>query len=262
MTRVDGLHAKDAAERDSELVCLDDRPRERGDLGDARPLGELLQRVLAALADAHLVERERELLAERPFDLLGDLHDGGVEAEAGLDADGEQVECVREILAKPLLTRADLLVEDEVRSDEADSSERPSPARAPSPGPSTAPKTTMPKTRPARAAKPFAARKAIGVTRRAMPADISLQLNGLDRHLRVHAEDGASGVLHGREERARPQRPLERAVLLLASPAVRGRAAEREHALSRREAHVLGDEVHRSGETQQRDYEQQHHVTP
>ena len=105
MARVDGLHAKDATERDSELICLDDCPRERGDLGDARSVGKLLQRVLAALADAHLVERERELLAERPFDLLGDLHDGGVEAEAGLHADGEQVERIGEILAEPLLTR-------------------------------------------------------------------------------------------------------------------------------------------------------------
>ena len=70
------------------------------------------------------------------------------------------------------------------------------------------------------------------------------------------------GVLHGGHERASPQGPLQRYVLLLASPAVRGRAAEGEHALSRREGHVLGYQVHRSGKAHQRDYEQQHHVTP
>ena len=75
-----------------------------------------LSAVLAALADPHLVERQRELLAERPLELLRDLHDGGVEAEAGLDADGKQVERIRKIGAEPLLASADLLVEDEVRA--------------------------------------------------------------------------------------------------------------------------------------------------
>ena len=62
-----------------------------------------LSAVLAALADPHLVQRERELLAERPLDLLGELDDGRVEAEAGLDADGKQVERIRKVGAEPLL---------------------------------------------------------------------------------------------------------------------------------------------------------------
>ena len=60
--------------------------RERRDLGRRDALGQLLERVLARLADPHLAERERELLGERALHVLGQLRDGAVEAEAGLDA--------------------------------------------------------------------------------------------------------------------------------------------------------------------------------
>ena len=40
---------------------------------------------------------ERELLGERALHVLRQLGDGAVEAEAGLDRDGEQVERVRQL---------------------------------------------------------------------------------------------------------------------------------------------------------------------
>src|SRR5438876_7141569 len=48
-TRVSRLYAKDPAQRDAELIGLDDRPGEVADLRRGRPLRELLQRVVPAL---------------------------------------------------------------------------------------------------------------------------------------------------------------------------------------------------------------------
>ena len=65
---------------------------------------QLLQRVLPRLADAHLAEREPELVDQRAVHVLDELRDRRVEAEARLDADGEQVECIR--AARPAPHRA------------------------------------------------------------------------------------------------------------------------------------------------------------
>ena len=61
-------------------------------LGHVEALGEVLERLDAALADAHLVEHDRELLEQRALRALGDACEGAVEAEAGLDRDGQEVE--------------------------------------------------------------------------------------------------------------------------------------------------------------------------
>ena len=106
-----------------ELVGLDDRAGEARDLGRRRALGELLERVVAALADPHLAERERELLGERAFHVLGQLGDRAVEAETGLDRDGEQVERVRQLRADRLAALARPHRDDEARGDEADAAE-------------------------------------------------------------------------------------------------------------------------------------------
>ena len=55
------------------------------------------QRGRAGLADADLAQHERELVDQRAVHVLGQLRDRGVEAEARLDADGEQVERVRQL---------------------------------------------------------------------------------------------------------------------------------------------------------------------
>ena len=74
------------------------RQNER-DLGRGGALGELLERVVPRLADPHLAEGELELLGERSLHVLRQLRDRAVEAEPGLDADGEQVERVRQLRA-------------------------------------------------------------------------------------------------------------------------------------------------------------------
>ena len=49
------------------------------------------------LADSELAENELELLDERAVLVLAQLRERGVEAESGLDAHGEDVECVRKL---------------------------------------------------------------------------------------------------------------------------------------------------------------------
>ena len=75
--------------------------------GAADALGQLLQRLRAALADAHLAERQRELVGERAVHVLRELRHRAVEAETGLDADGEQVERVGKLAAQLLAPRAE-----------------------------------------------------------------------------------------------------------------------------------------------------------
>ena len=118
--RVGGLHAQDPAERDAELVGLDHRAHEGGDLRRRHALGQLLQRVVARLADADLAERERELVDERALHVLGQLRERAVEAEAGLDRDREQVERVRQLRADGLAARAHSHRHEGVREEEAE----------------------------------------------------------------------------------------------------------------------------------------------
>ena len=97
--RVRRLHAQDAAERDAELVGLD-RPRGRtaASSGASTRVGHVLQRRLPRLADAHLARAvSANSSTSGPLHVLGQLRDRAVEAEAGLDADGEQVERVGQL---------------------------------------------------------------------------------------------------------------------------------------------------------------------
>ena len=82
------------------------------------------QRVGAALADLHLAQHPGELVGERALGVAGHLLDGGVEAESGLDADGEQVDGVGEVALQPLGALVGALVEVEVRGEEAERTRR------------------------------------------------------------------------------------------------------------------------------------------
>jgi hypothetical protein len=62
--------------------------------------------------------------ASGPCHVLGQLRDGAVEAEAGLDADRHQVERVRKLGADRVLALARLRRDHEVGSDEADPAQR------------------------------------------------------------------------------------------------------------------------------------------
>ncbi len=91
-----GLHLEDVGDGHTELFGLDDGADE---VGQGRHVGathHLLERVASRLADANLCERPAELVGERTLGLLDDLGQRGVEAETGLDRDGEQVERVRD----------------------------------------------------------------------------------------------------------------------------------------------------------------------
>ncbi len=91
---VRGLHAQDTAERDAELVGLDERAHEGGDLARIQALSELLERLGTARADAHLAQHQLELLDQRPMHVLGQLADRRVEREPGLNRNGQQIERV------------------------------------------------------------------------------------------------------------------------------------------------------------------------
>ena len=93
-----GQVAQRLAERETELLALDQRPDERGHLGRVEALGHALERTLAPLADAKLRQDERELVGERAARGLDEPRDRPVEPEPGLDRDGKQVECVRQVL--------------------------------------------------------------------------------------------------------------------------------------------------------------------
>ena len=83
-------------------------------------LGQRTQRFVAALADLHLAQHPGELLCERPGRVAGHLLKGGVEAEAGLDRDRQQVDRVREALLDLVLPVVGALVEEHVRSEVAE----------------------------------------------------------------------------------------------------------------------------------------------
>ena len=57
-----------------------------------------------------------ELLDERSLHVLGQLRDRAVEAESGLDADGEQVERVRQVAADGFAAAADPQRRDHLRA--------------------------------------------------------------------------------------------------------------------------------------------------
>ena len=84
---------------------------------------EAPERLAAALADPHLRERQPELVRERALHVLGQLGDRPVEAEPGLDADGEQVERIRQRGADPLAAPAGVDVDEVVGAEEADEHE-------------------------------------------------------------------------------------------------------------------------------------------
>ena len=71
------------------------------------------------LADPDLGQRSAELVGQRALGLLDDLAQRGIEAEAGLDRDGEQVEHVRDGQQDGLLARLDACAEPVVGHEEA-----------------------------------------------------------------------------------------------------------------------------------------------
>src|SRR2546425_6318485 len=120
---VAGLNLEDAAERDTELVGLDNRAHEARHLRRRAALGHLLERAPAAFADADLTQCELELLDQWAFHVLRELLDGTIETKPGLHAHGEEIERVRQLRRDRGLPRLDPGVEVEVRSKRSQATE-------------------------------------------------------------------------------------------------------------------------------------------
>ena len=93
--------------------------------GDLGARDDVAQRVASRLADADLGERAPELVRQRALELLDDLAQRGVEAEAGPHGDRQQVERVRDHQQDGLLALLDAAAEPELRGDVAEQRRRP-----------------------------------------------------------------------------------------------------------------------------------------
>ena len=254
------LDAQDLAERDAELVGLDDRAHERGDLGRVDAPGELLQRLRARLADAHLAERERELVDERALHVLGQLRDRAVEAEAGLDADREQVERVGKLPPDLLPAARRAAADDPARRDAPARREREREQEAGLRARDRREQEPDHERRaPARIA--FAARKPLGETS-CIPAASSSLLHRVEALARVQAEHQAGEPARDGNEHPLVQRRRSRSVGCVAhGPVVRG-AADEGTALPLGQAHDLRDEEAGEREQADGDDQKQHLLTP
>ena len=94
--RLRRISSEDAGHADTHLLRLDNRLHEVVQVLDPGAAAHVVERFQAGPAQAHLLEDGGELFGERVAELVGDPLHGGVEAEAGLDRDGEQVHGVRE----------------------------------------------------------------------------------------------------------------------------------------------------------------------
>ena len=141
-------------ERASEMLGLDERVDDSRQLGDVDPISHLPEGLRAALADPELGENEQELLDERAFEVLAEARESGVETEAGLDADRQDVEGIGQLAPHLLTALVRPVCDDGVGAEEADRTagerrrELPlgppgsAPSRTPSATP-TAPRTTL-----------------------------------------------------------------------------------------------------------------------
>src|SRR4029079_7178982 len=115
--RRDLEHLRD---RHAELLGLDDRADEVGERLDLGARDDVPQRLASRLADPHLGKRSPELVDEWALQLLDDLAQRGVKAEAGADRDRQQVEGVRDPDQDRLLPGLHAAAEPELRPDVAD----------------------------------------------------------------------------------------------------------------------------------------------
>ena len=107
-------------ERAPELLCLDQRVDDGRQLGNLDTDGHLAKRVGKTLTDAKLREDEKELLHERPFEILAQTSESRVEAEAAFDADGEDVERVRQLAPHLVAAAPRSRGDDDVRAEKAE----------------------------------------------------------------------------------------------------------------------------------------------
>ena len=109
-----GLGPQDARDRHTEHVGLDHGQRERVELLDVGAVREVAEGVGARHAQLDLLQHAGELRGQHAGDVLDDLRDGGVERQARLDADRQQVQRVRQRPDDLLLALLDPAVQDRV----------------------------------------------------------------------------------------------------------------------------------------------------
>src|SRR5207302_4871616 len=98
LAHLEGEAAQDLPDRDAEPLALHHCPYERTDRRSGAAIEHVRERLKRRQAHALLLERDPELVAERPLHpLAGDLERGG-EAEARLDGDDEQVDQLRHVV--------------------------------------------------------------------------------------------------------------------------------------------------------------------
>jgi hypothetical protein len=94
-----------------QFLGLVDRGHEPADLGDIASGCEVPQGIDPRLAHRHLLQDSAELFRKRPRRLVHDLRDRAVEAEAGLDADIQKVDRVRQRALDLVLPAGNCLAE-------------------------------------------------------------------------------------------------------------------------------------------------------
>ena len=117
LLRLDLQHLGD---RHAELLGLDDGADEVAHRLGVRPGYHVAQRLASRATHADLGERLPELVDQRALHLLDDLGQRGVEAEAGLDRDGQQVERVGQLQDHGHRARADPAAQPELGRHVAD----------------------------------------------------------------------------------------------------------------------------------------------
>ena len=101
------LDLEHLADRDAQLLGLDDRADEVGQRRHLGPRHDVAQGVAARLAHPDLREGPPELVRQGAVELLDHLAERGVEAQAGPDADREQVQRIGDLEQDRVLTSAD-----------------------------------------------------------------------------------------------------------------------------------------------------------
>src|SRR3546814_1528590 len=89
-----------------------------------RALPEVLERFPPGQAELHLSQRTRELVGKRGGEVVAHHRQGALEADAGLDGDGHQIEGVGQVAPDGRCALLDLAVEPRGRELDADHGEQ------------------------------------------------------------------------------------------------------------------------------------------
>src|SRR2546426_6944752 len=110
-----GLNAQHLRDSHAELLGLDQRQDEGVQFLDPRAPAHVIERLETRPAEPDFIEDLGELIRQRILELLCQPADGGIEAEPGLDRDGQQVKRIRQRQSKFFLAALDFVDQPDVR---------------------------------------------------------------------------------------------------------------------------------------------------